>query len=141
VIVVAEAVAWHFSPESASGWPGISVDASGKVALARGDAAIRQSLLMLLSTVPGERVMLPTYGCPLHRLMFQPLDHTTFGMAIHYVQQAVRRWEPRAEVLRVDAGPTPHRDGSLSVELHYRCRTTRHDDVVQVEIDLHGARR
>ena len=50
-----------------------------------GDAAIRQSIILLLTTTPGERVMRPDYGCPLHRLMFQPNDATTAGLAIHYV--------------------------------------------------------
>ena len=68
-----------------------------------GDEAVRQSILLLLSTIPGERVMRPTYGCHLHRLVFWPNDDTTAGLAIHYVRRAVERFEPRVEVIRVDA--------------------------------------
>ena len=68
------------------------------------EASVRQAILLLLSTRPGERVMRPTYGCDLHRLVFSPNDDTTAGLAIHYVRQALERWEPRIEVIRLDAG-------------------------------------
>ena len=53
--------------------------------------AVRQSILMLLSTRPGERVMPPDYGCPIHRLVFSPNDATTAGLAIHYVRHSLLR--------------------------------------------------
>lgn len=137
--------AWHFVHPDLGGrddrghGPGPVVDASGRVAVVHGDEAVRQALLMLLSTRPGERVMRPEYGCPLHRLMFQPLDHTTAGMAIHYVERSVRRWERRVDVLRVDAYPSPNIDGALTIELHYRCRSTRRADSVVVDVSVESA--
>ena len=41
--------------------------------------------------------MRPGYGCHLFRLAFAPNDDTTAGLAIHYVRQALERWEPRIE--------------------------------------------
>src|ERR1700709_1544794 len=80
---------------------------AGGIALARDDEAVRQSIMMLLATIPGERVMRPEYGCPLHRVVFDPNDDTTAGLAIHYVRQAILRFEPRIEILRLDAGAQP----------------------------------
>ncbi len=77
---------------------------AGGVAMIADDAAVRQSIILLLTTIPGERVMRPDYGCPLHRLMFAPNDATTAGLAIHYIRQALERWERRIDVLRLDAG-------------------------------------
>lgn len=119
--------------------PGIGTDASGRVATVDGDDVVRQSILLLMSTSPGERVMRPDYGCPLNRLAFQPLDHTTAGMAIHFVERAVRRWEPRAEVLKVDAYPSLHLEGSLTIELHYRVRRSRRDHQLEFELAIHGS--
>ena len=117
---------------------GLGTDAVGRLAVAVGDDVVRQSILMLISTSPGERVMRPGYGCPLNRLVFQPLDNTTAGLAIHYVERAVRRWEPRAEVLKVDAYPTPHRESSLTVELHYRVRSSQREHELQLEMSMSG---
>ena len=59
---------------------GLRLTPAGGVKMLEGDAAIRQSIVVLLSTMPGERVMRPEYGCPLHRLMFAPNDATTAGL-------------------------------------------------------------
>lgn len=117
---------------------GLSTDAAGRLATAVGDDVVRQSILLLVSTSPGERVMRPGYGCPLNQLVFQPLDNTTAGLAIHYVQRAVRRWEPRAEVLEVDAYPTPDREGCLTIELHYRVRSSQREHQLQLEMSMSG---
>lgn len=117
---------------------GLGTDAAGRVAVASTDEGVRQSLLLLVSTSPGERVMRPDYGCPLNRLVFQPLDQTTEGMAIHYVERAVRRWEPRAEVLRVDAHRSADHEGCLTIELHYRVRSSRREHQMEFEISTLG---
>ena len=85
------------------------------------DASIRQSLLLLLSTSPGERVMRPDYGCSLRRLVFAPNDDTTAGLAIHYVRQAVERWEPRVEIL----ASMPVATRSIPERLRHRPRLPR----------------
>ena len=118
--------------------PGLSVDPAGRVATIDGDEAIRQSLLMLLSTRPGERVMRPRYGCPLHRLVFQPLDATTAGLAIHYVERAVRLWEPRVAIISIDAQPEPTGEPRLVVTLDYRVHTTQSVESLSFELDLEG---
>src|SRR5687767_9540813 len=83
---------------------GLSLSPTGGVAMVDGHAAIRQSVLLLLSTIPGERVMRPRYGCELNRLIFQPNDATTAGLAVHYVRRAIERFEPRVEIVGLSAG-------------------------------------
>ena len=53
--------------------------------------------------------MRPTYGCYLRRLLFAPNDDTTAGLAIHYVRSAIERWEPRIDILALDATRHPER--------------------------------
>ncbi len=98
--------------------------ATGALAMVDGDEAIRQALILLLSTTPGERLMRPEYGSHLHRLVFAPNDDTTAGLAIHYVRQALPRWEPRVDVLHLDAGPDPERPEWLVIDLRYRVRAS-----------------
>ncbi len=99
-------------------------------------AAVRQGILLLLSTRPGERVMRPTYGCHLYRLIFAPNDDTTAGLAIHYVRQAIDRWEPRIEILRLDAGRDPQQAERLEIVLDYRVRTTQQSDSLRFALRL-----
>jgi len=96
--------------------------------------AIQQDLRMLLTTQRGERVMRPEYGCDLHRLLFAPNDETTAGMAIHYVQQAIERWEDRITDVRVDADANG--DGRLTISLSYRVRNTRQVDRMHLSVNL-----
>jgi Bacteriophage baseplate protein W len=115
---------------------GLGVDPAGAIEMVADDDAIRQSLMLLISTRPGERVMRPEYGCDLSRLVFSPNDDTTAGLAIHFVRQAVERWEPRVEVLRVDAGLDPEEATRLEIALDYRVRATLRSDSVVVGLDL-----
>jgi phage baseplate assembly protein W len=110
--------------------------AAGGIQLVRGDLAIRQSIMLLLTTVPGERVMRPDYGCPLNRLIFWPNDATTAGLAIHYVRQAIRRFEPRVRIVRLDAGANPRDPAALLITLEYRVRETGTIDTIDASIEL-----
>ena len=101
---------------------GMHLNPQGHLKRANGAEAIRQSILILLATLPGERVMRPQYGCDLFRLAFEPNDETTAGLAMHYVQEAVTRCEPRVIVEHVDAFPDPERSSVLHIILHYRLR-------------------
>ena len=104
-------------------------------------AGVRQALLLLLLTRPGERVLRPTYGCELHKLLFWPNDDTTAGLAIHYVRQAIERWEPRVDRVRVDAQRNSELDSRLDILLEYRVRSTGDEDRLSVQLDLEGGGR
>jgi phage baseplate assembly protein W len=130
--------AWHFAhPEvEVAAEPGLQVSKAGGIQMVQGHASVRQALLLLLSTLPGERVMRPDYGCDLFRLVFAPNDHTTAGLAIHYVRSAIARWEPRVEVVRIDAEQSPDTPDRLDITLEYRIRATQASDGVTIGLDL-----
>jgi phage baseplate assembly protein W len=117
---------------------GLSASPTGGIDMVNEDASVRQSILLLLSTIPGERVMRPDYGCELHRLIFSPNDNTTSGLAIHYVRQALDRWEPRAQIIHLDAGPDPKYPERLEITLEYRVRRTQTNHELSLSIDLAG---
>lgn len=108
-------------PEPAGG---LAVTTTGSTSTVEGDEAVRQALVLLLSTSPGERLMRPEYGSHLHRLVFGPNDYTAAGLAIHYVRQAIERWEPRVEIVDLDAGADPDRHTQLNIRLRYRVRAS-----------------
>lgn len=120
---------------------GVRTSPEGGVAMVEGDAAIRQGLLLLLSTAPGERVMRPDYGCELHRLAFSPNDGTTAGLAMHYVRRAITRWEPRVELLDVDADRHPGSPERLDVVVRYRVRSSGRVGSLTLSTNLMGDER
>jgi len=79
---------------------------------------------MILLTPKGQRVMRPEFGCEIHELVFAPNNATTAGLAAYYVQEALRMWEPRIEVRRVDANPDPDSEGRLLVQIDYEIKAT-----------------
>ncbi|MET7418584.1 GPW/gp25 family protein [Dactylosporangium sp. NPDC005555] len=113
-----------------------ALTATGSLSMVDGDAAVRQALLLLLATTPGERLMRPLYGCHLNRLLFAPNDHTTAGLAVHYVRQAVQRWEPRAEIVSLDAAADPDVATRLTIQLRYRVRATLTLAELDIPLDL-----
>ncbi len=128
----------HPDLDAGLGASGLRVAATGGMEMVQEHASIRQAVLLLLSTIPGERVMRPGYGCELHRLLFSPNDDTTAGLAIHYVKQALARWEPRIDVLGVDANRSEADPGRLDVSLDYRVRATQWREQLVLPISLSG---
>ena len=140
--------AWRFvlpsalvsDPDRPSASAGLQTAPTGRIDMVEEDASVRQAIMLLVSTSPGERVMRPAYGCDLHRLVFAPNDDTTAGLAIHYVRTAIERFEPRVEIMSLDAGRDPERPERLAIELEYRVRATRRIDQVRLGLDLDSGR-
>jgi phage baseplate assembly protein W len=114
---------------------GLRVDAKGDLETVEDDSAVRQAILLLIATRPGERVMRPAYGCDLQRLVFSPNDDTTAGLAVHYVRRALESWEPRIEIASLDAVPDGS-GGALTITLDYRVRATQRRDLLVVRFSL-----
>jgi phage baseplate assembly protein W len=123
-------------PDLDAGTPGLHlVPGIRRLETVDGDASVRQAILLLLSTRPGERVMRPDYGCDLHHLAFASNDETTAALAIYYVRRALDMWEPRVDVLELDATPDPEQ-GVLTIHLVYQVRITQQTDQVSFDVRL-----
>jgi len=131
--------AWRFAHpdfDIEEAFSGIGISSTGGIEMVAEHAAVRQSILLLLSTTPGERVMRPNYGCDLQRLVFSPNDATTHGLAIYYVRQALQRWEPRIDILRLDAAANPGDPGRMDIVLEYRMRKTAGRENLMISVSL-----
>jgi uncharacterized protein len=85
---------------------------------------IRESLLILLSTVPGERVMQPTYGCGLKMHVFETINESTLAAIRDVVSKAILFFEPRVVVENIDIDQSEGMEGKLNIHVGYRVRTT-----------------
>jgi phage baseplate assembly protein W len=59
-------------------------------------------------------------------------------LAIHYVRQAIERWEPRVEILRLDADRNEADPGRLDIVLEYRLRATQRREGLSLYMSLSG---
>ena len=101
---------------------------TGLVATTAYEEDIRQSILIILETASGERVMRPNFGCGIHEHVFTALDSTSIQRIRSVVEEALRRCEARIEVLEVKVDEDPTTEGKLLVELEYRVRKTNQQD-------------
>jgi uncharacterized protein len=101
------------------GFP-LHVTAGGRIAQARHERRIEEAIFIILSTSPGERPMLPEFGCGIHDLLFAPNASTTITLVVHLVRQALTKFE----LLDVDAENTADAPNLLLIRVHYRVRAT-----------------
>ncbi len=102
----------------------VDLDENGHIAEARYEDAVRQALWMILSTSPGERMMRPDFGCGIHDLVFAPNSAGTAGQLIGEVRRALVLWEPRIDLLDVDAFPDASQPNLLLIQIQYQVRAT-----------------
>lgn len=90
--------------------------------LANGVEKVRESIWLILSTKPGERVMRPNFGCAVHELLFYPNTAAIRGLAAEKVREALVKWEPRIDVLNVSAETAPDSENRILITIEYRIR-------------------
>lgn len=108
-----------------SGWkfpPGL--DSRGQIELVHQERDVEEAVRIILMTQQGERPMRPEFGSQLYTLIFAPNNATTAGVACRYVQEALIRWEPRIDVLRVTAVPDDEDHARMIINIGYRIRAT-----------------
>lgn len=102
----------------------IRINANGGFALTSDENEIGQAIRVILTTIPGERVMRPTFGSRLHELVFAPINVETMALARRFVEQAIRMWEPRIELITVDIVVDEEQQGCLLIKMEYQIRST-----------------
>jgi len=113
------------------GFPPAFRHSDSTVKLSDGRTDIEESLHILLSTLPGERVMRPDYGCDLTPLLFEPLTTTLGTLMEDQIKTSIYYHEPRIEPLSVDLNADEINEGKVIIDVHYRIRAnnTRHNYV------------
>jgi phage baseplate assembly protein W len=106
------------------GWTSPVKLKDGKIEMAGNEDCVRQSILMILGTAKGDRIMRPDFGCGIHDLVFANNSPGTIGQVIDEVRQALIDWEPRIDLLEVDANPDEAQPNQLLILINYQVRTT-----------------
>ena len=111
-------IGWSFPPEFHKHASAIGVKMVAE------EEDIGESLRILLSTVPGERVMQPGYGCGLHAMVFETINESTITELKDIIERAVLFFEPRITLESVDIDTDESLEGRLKIQLNYTVRKT-----------------
>jgi hypothetical protein len=92
---------------------------------------IRQSLLILLSTSPGERVMQPSFGCGLKHHVYENIDESTITLLKDLITRAILFFEPRVKLEMILSDISESYEGKINFTIVYRVisTNTRHNIV------------
>lgn len=114
----------------------IAIDAGlGRLALETDyDAHVRQLIMQVLLTNPGERVNRPDFGCGLQRMVFTPNGEAAASLTQVTIIQALDKW--LGTLIDVEAVEVTAADEVLEVHIAYivKARRTRH--VLNLEIGI-----
>ncbi len=102
----------------------VKPDHERKIAVSRYEEDIREAIRIILGTAKGERVMRPDFGCGIHDLVFTPINATTIATVENNVREGLLRWEPRIEMIKVEARDDKASEGKLLISIDYRVRIT-----------------
>jgi uncharacterized protein len=96
--------------------------ATHAVARAEYEDSVRQSILIILGTAKGERVMRPDFGCGIHDLVFANVSAATIARIDREVHEALLRLEPRIDVTAVEVSAAAA--NLLLINIDYEVRAT-----------------
>lgn len=110
------------------GWTNpVQLDENGQIQMTKYENTVRQSILTILSTAKGERVMRPNFGCSIHDRVFAPNTPGTVGQIVSDVRDALVEWEPRIDVLDVDTVGDRSQPNVIFIQINYQIRTTNNN--------------
>lgn len=112
------------------------INANGRWAWSSGPENIRQSIQIILQTEPLERLMLPSFGSGLKKMLFQPNTVETHSLIEELVTRALARWERRIKVLSVAVEADPNDRNTAWVTLRYALVANQAAEQIQLRVQL-----
>lgn len=106
---------WNFPPTFRREWYSVE--------MLSGEEDVRSCMQIILSTISGERVMLPTFGCNLQPYVFETMNVPNVAMIEKLVKEALIYHEPRIIVGDLTSTSYPEQ-GMLEINIEYTIITT-----------------
>jgi phage baseplate assembly protein W len=101
---------WSFPPTFRSEWYGVE--------MVLDEENVRKSIQIILQTITGERIMLPTFGCNLQPYVFESMNVPNIAMIEKIVKDALTIHEPRIIVGELISTPNQEQ-GLLEIIIEY----------------------
>lgn len=119
---------WIFPPEFVKG--------VNPTRLIDGDENIRQSLKILFSTLPGERVHRSDYGFSFKEMIFEPAELNTRIYIEKSIEEAILVYEPRIQLNRVIIHDSDATNGKWKIQIDYTIKENDTPDSFTYSLDV-----
>jgi phage baseplate assembly protein W len=116
----------------------LRLDGEGRFSWAVGQQSVRESIRIILTTEPGERLMLPSFGAGLRSFLFEPNVPATHRLIEERIQFALRRWEPRVALDAVVVRPHPDDPARAVVAITYALVATAAREAIDLSVPVGG---
>jgi uncharacterized protein len=108
------------------------IDSNGRSAQVQSlEAHVRDELIQLILTNPGERAFLPEFGGGVRRLVFENASETIAGLTKARITQAISRWLGHRVILE-DLQVTID-NSTLEVQIQYRITGTKDSRIMKFQ--------
>ena len=84
----------------------------------KNENAIARSVRNIVFTLPGEKFFDENFGSKISASLFENIDDISAGLIVDEIRQSIDRYEPRVELLNVEAFPD-FEDNSFDVLIVY----------------------
>jgi phage baseplate assembly protein W len=98
------------------------------------DAHVRQMIIQVLFTNPGERINRPDFGCGIRRMVFAPNSDVTASLTQVTIYQALEKW--LGNLIRVDSVKVKAVDEILEVHIAYILKARQERRYLNLEVTL-----
>lgn len=99
------------------------------------DDHLKDLILQVLFTNPGERVNLPEFGVGVQRMVFAPNGDAFQASARFLISTNLQRWlGDRIDVQQVNVSSVPGVEETVTIEIAYTVKTTGQAQNVQVQV-------
>jgi phage baseplate assembly protein W len=95
------------------------VGTNGQMLWSSGESNVRESLRIILSTRPGERILQPDFGCDLDRYLFEPNNVSTLRLIQEEVRRAITRWESRVKLVDIQVTVNAVDQRAVDIAIYY----------------------
>jgi len=115
--------------------PEIVSDGLGQIKRVINVDAVKASIDNILRTRPGERVMLPQFGSPLHSFLFETMMSEELNHCVDQLKAAVELWDDRVEITEMSLYREPDKS-QISMDAQFRIKGN--DQIFQYTTSVAG---
>ena len=91
---------------------------NGDIIGIKNENAIARSVRNIVFTLPGEKPFDPDFGSRIYKTLFENLDNISASTIVDEIEQSIRNYEPRVELIDVQADPN-FEENSYDVTIIY----------------------
>lgn len=102
----------------------MKINANGGLDWSSGPDRIKAAIWIILSTSLGERLMLPDFGAGIRDYVFESNSALIRAKLESAVTKSLTQWEPRIQVVSVQATQSPIQESQILVNISYQIRDT-----------------